>query len=77
MPELIYLVTCSFVQMIETIYNNSSFQFKYLNTKDVQDLFENLNARKTCSDTGLMPKLMKKVTRGYSTISEESLQQMF
>ena len=25
------------VQMIETIYSNSSFQFKHINTKDVQD----------------------------------------
>ena len=52
------------VQMIETIYSNSSFQFKHINTKDVQDLFENLNPRKSCSDTGLMPKLMKKVAEG-------------
>ena len=43
----------SSVQMIETIYSNSSFQFKHINTKDVQDLFENLNPRKSCSDTGL------------------------
>ena len=50
--------------MIETIYKNSSFQFKYINTKDVHDLFENLNPRKSCSDTGLMPKLMKKVAEG-------------
>ena len=50
--------------MIETIYSNSSFQFKHINTKDVQDLFENLNPRKSCSDTGLMPKLMKKVAEG-------------
>ena len=50
--------------MIETIYKNSSFQFKYINTKDVQDLFENFNPRKYCSDTGLMPKLMKKVAEG-------------
>ena len=54
----------SSVQMIETIYSNSSFQFKHINTKDVQDLFENLNPRKSCSDTGLMPKLMKKVAEG-------------
>jgi len=27
-------------------------------------LFENLNPRKSCSDTGLMPKLMKKVAEG-------------
>ena len=54
----------SSVQMIETIYSNSSFQFKHVNTKDVQDLFENLNPRKSCSDTGLMPKLMKKVAEG-------------
>ena len=54
----------SSVQMIETIYRNSSFQFKHINTKDVQDLFENLNPRKSCSDTGLMPKLMKKVAEG-------------
>ena len=46
----------SSVQMIETIYSNSSFQFKHMNIKDVQDLFENLNPRKPCSDTGLMPK---------------------
>ena len=51
----------SCVQMIETIYSNSLFQFKHINTKDIQDLFENLNPRKSCSDTGLMPKLMKKV----------------
>ena len=54
----------SSVQMIETIYSNSSFQFKHVNKKDVQDLFENLNPRKSCSDTGLMPKLMKKVAEG-------------
>ena len=54
----------SSVQMIETIYRNSSFQFKHINTKDVQDLFENLNPRKSCRDTGLMPKLMKKVAEG-------------
>ena len=54
----------SSVQMIETIYSNSSFQFKHINTEDVQDLFENLNPRKSCSDTGLMPKLMKKVAEG-------------
>ena len=54
----------SSVQMIETIYSNSSFQFKHINTKDVQDLFENLNPRKSCSDTGIMPKLMKKVAEG-------------
>ena len=54
----------SSVQMIETIYSNSSFQFKHINTKDIQDLFENLNPRKSCSDTGLMPKLMKKVAEG-------------
>ena len=30
----------------------------------MQDLFENLNPRKSCSDTGLMPKLMKKVAEG-------------
>ena len=54
----------SSVQMIETIYRNSSFQFKHITTKDVQDLFENLNPRKSCSDTGLMPKLMKKVAEG-------------
>ena len=45
----------SSVQMIETIYRNSSFQFKHINTKDVHDLFENLNPRKSCSYTGLMP----------------------
>ena len=54
----------SSVQMIETIHSNSSFQFKHINTKDVHDLFENLNPRKSCSDTGLMPKLMKKVAEG-------------
>ena len=55
----------SSVQMIETIYRNSSFQFKHINTKDVHDLFENLNPRKSCSYTGLMPnKLMKKVAEG-------------
>ena len=54
----------SSVQMIETMYSYSSFQFKHINTKDVQDLFENLNPRKSCSDTGLMPKLMKKVAEG-------------
>jgi len=52
------------VQMIENIYRNSSFKFKHGNTKDVQDSFENLNPRKSCSDTGLMPKLMKKVAEG-------------
>ena len=50
--------------MIETIYSNSSFQFKHVNTKDVQDSFEKLNPRKSCSDTGLMPKWMKKVAKG-------------
>ena len=35
------------VQMIETVSSNSSFQFKHINTKDVQDLFENLNPRKS------------------------------
>ena len=54
----------SSVQMIETIYSNSSFQFKHGNTKDVQDSFENLNPRKCYSDTRLMPKLMKKVAEG-------------
>lgn len=54
----------SSVQMIETIYNNSSFQFKHVNTKDAQESFENLNPRKSCNDTGLMPKLMKKVVEG-------------
>ena len=39
----------SSVQMIETIYSNSSSQFKHINTKDVQDLLENLNPRKSCS----------------------------
>ena len=53
----------SSVQMIETIYSNSSFQFKHIKRRDVQDLFENLNPRKSCSDTGLMPKLMKKLQR--------------
>ena len=57
-------LTTTVVFKIETIYNNSSFQFKHINTKDVQDLFENLNPRKSCSDTGLMPKLMKKVAEG-------------
>ena len=50
--------------MIETIYSNSSFQFKHVNTKDVQDSFKNLNPRKSCSDIGLMPKLMKKIAEG-------------
>ena len=54
----------SSVQMIETMYSNSSFQFKHIYTKDVEDLFENLNPRKSCSDTGLIPKLMKKVAEG-------------
>ena len=36
----------SSVQMIETIYSKSSSQFKHVNTKDVQDSFENLNPRK-------------------------------
>ena len=54
----------SSVQMIKTIYGNSSFQFKHVNKKDLQDSFENLNPRKFCSDTGLMPKLMKKVAEG-------------
>ena len=54
----------SSVQMIETIYSNPSFQFKHVNTKDVQDLFAYLSPRKSCSDTGLMPKLMKKVAEG-------------
>ena len=44
------------VQMIDSIYSNSSFQFKHIDIKDVQDLFENLNPGKSCSDTGLMPK---------------------
>ena len=52
------------IQIIETVYNNSSFQIKNVNTKDVQVSFENLNPRKSCSDTGLMPKLMKKVAEG-------------
>ena len=51
----------SSVQMIETIYSKSSFQFKPIDIKYVQNLFENLNPRKSCSDTGLMPKLVKKV----------------
>ena len=51
----------SSVQRIEIIYNNSSIQFKHVNTKDVHDSFENLNPGKSCSDTGLMPKSMKKV----------------
>ena len=37
------------------------FLFKHVNTKDVQESFENLNTRKSCSDPGLMPKLIKKV----------------
>ena len=58
----------SSVQMIETIYSNSSFQFKHVNTRDVQDSFKNLNPKKPCSDPGL---------RGYLTISDKSLQQMY
>ena len=54
----------SSVQMIETIYSNSSFQFKHVNTRDAQDSFKNLNP----SDPGL---------RGYLTISDKSLQQMY
>ena len=57
----------SSVETIETIYSNSSFQFKHINTKEVQDLFENLNPRKSCSDTGLTPKLMKNVAEGIAT----------
>ena len=52
------------VQMIESIYSNSSFQFKHIDIKGIQDFFENLNPGKSCSDTGLMPKLMKKVAEG-------------
>ena len=50
--------------MIESIYSNSSFQFKHIDIKDVQYLFENFNPGKSCSDTGLMTKLMKKVAEG-------------
>ena len=60
----------SSVQMIETIYSNSSFQFKHINTKDVQDLFENLNPRKSCSDTGL--GIAPSVTNLYSICIENS-----
>ena len=54
----------SSVQMIETIYSNSSFQFKHINTKEDSGFQTNLVRRKSCSDTGLMPKLMKKVAEG-------------
>ena len=63
----------SSVQMIETIYSNSSFQFKHINTKDVQDLFENLNPRKSCSDTGLMPKLMKIIDKVFELLLGKKL----
>lgn len=43
----------SSIQMTETVYNNSIFQIKRVNT-DVQVSFENLNPIKSCSDTGLM-----------------------
>ena len=51
------LTTTVVFKMIETNYSNSSFQFKHMNTKDVQNLFENLNPRKSCSGTGIMPNL--------------------
>ena len=60
----------SSVQMIETIYSNSSFQFKHINTEDVQDWFENLNPRKFCSDTGL--GIAPSVTNLYSICIENS-----
>ena len=50
--------------MIETIYSNSSFQFKHKNTKEDSGFQTNLVRRKSCSDTGLMPKLVKKVAEG-------------
>lgn len=50
--------------MIETVYNNSIFQIKHINIKDVQVSFENLNPIKSCNDTGLMAKLIIKVAEG-------------
>lgn len=54
----------SSIQMTETVYNNSIFQIKRVNTEDVQVSFENLNPIKSCSDTGLMAKLIIKVAEG-------------
>lgn len=53
----------SSIQMTETVYNNSIFQIKRVNT-DVQVSFENLNPIKSSSDTGLMAKLIIKVAEG-------------
>lgn len=53
----------SSIQMSETVYNNSIFQIKRVNT-DVQVSFENLNPIKSSSDTGLMAKLIIKVAEG-------------
>lgn len=50
--------------MTETVYNNSIFQIKRVNTEDVQVSFENLNPIKSCSDTGLIAKLIIKVAEG-------------
>lgn len=54
----------SSIQMTETIYNNSIFQIKRVNTDDVQVSFENLSPIKSCSDNGLMAKLIIKVAEG-------------
>ena len=61
----------SSVQMIETIYSNSSFQFKHVNTRDVQDSFKNRNPRKPCSDPGLegiAPSVTNRYNRCIETI---------
>ena len=48
-------------------------RFVYKYERRIQDLLENLNPRKSCSDTGILPKLIKKVAEGI----EPSLTNLF
>ena len=41
-------------------------QFKHVQVQKTHS-FENLNPKKSCSDTELMPKLMKKVAEGIAS----------